>query len=154
MAASGGRSLLIAPVAEAKTLRREIQRVAADYDIEWQGELENLQKMDKYRPPAWPNASSQSTETGSSVSQRMESSRADSTNDGDRKIDLDKTIDEASELAERTKERADKAKDAERKGEVVDERQEANRSGRLQKKGKTGEERGKERAEEMIEKGI
>lgn len=29
-------------VAEAKTLRKEISRIAADYDIEWKGDLENL----------------------------------------------------------------------------------------------------------------
>ncbi|WWC61627.1 uncharacterized protein I303_104211 [Kwoniella dejecticola CBS 10117] len=29
-------------VSEAKTLRREITRIASDYDIEWKGELENL----------------------------------------------------------------------------------------------------------------
>lgn len=33
-------------VAEAKALRREIERIAADYDIEWRGELEGLEKID------------------------------------------------------------------------------------------------------------
>ena len=40
--------LSICTVAEAKTLRREIKRIAADYDIEWQGELENLHAMDRF----------------------------------------------------------------------------------------------------------
>lgn len=32
-------------VAEAKALRKEVERIAADYDIEWRGELEGLEKV-------------------------------------------------------------------------------------------------------------
>ncbi|KAK4684650.1 hypothetical protein P7C73_g5521, partial [Tremellales sp. Uapishka_1] len=89
-------------VSEAKTLRREISRIAADYDYEWKGELEVEDKEN-------------------------------------RKIDIDKTIDEASDLASQTEEKKRKAKDLQRKGEVDEEESE-----------EESKVRGKEKAEEVV----
>ena len=101
-------------VAEAKTLRREIARIAKDYDIEWKGELENLAA---YSHPTGLPRSDVPAESASS-------SKDGGQGEDGGKIDIDKTIDEASEMAEQTKEKQQKAKDAERKGQVVDERRE------------------------------
>jgi hypothetical protein len=79
-------------VAEAKTLRKEIVRIAADYDIEWKGELESL---------ADPN-------------------RKTSLSRGE-KLDIDSTIDEADEMASHSEEQKNKEKAAQRKGEVVEQ---------------------------------
>lgn len=120
-------------VAEAKTLRKEIKRIAADYDLEWQGELENLSNLDKF-PLNDPRRKEDTPESGL-------------------KIDIDKTINEASELAEQTKERAEKAKEAERKGKVLDERSEdGKKSKKIGEEDKEGAKRGKEKARKIIEK--
>lgn len=82
-------------MAEAKGIRKEIIRIAADYDIEWKGELENLAKTAR---------------RSRSMIERQE--------DEAKKIDIDKTIDEADELASHSKEQKEKDKAAQRKGEV------------------------------------
>lgn len=125
-------------VSEAKTLRREIARIAKDYDIEWKGELENLAAYT--HPTALPRSDipADSPDGGS----QTEDGAAGA-------IDIDKTIDEASELAEQTKEKQQKAKDAERKGEVVDERREKAKAKRSEDDdGEEGEsvEKGEKRA--------
>ena len=78
-------------MAEAKTLRKEISRIAGDYDISWQGELENL-----------------------SPSQSPRDSGPDA-NEGE-KIDVDKTIDEAEELASQSEEQRAKERASARRG--------------------------------------
>ena len=83
----------LTPVAEAKTLRKEIIRIASDYDIEWKGELETL---------ADPKRQTKLSH--------------------DAKLDIDKTIDEADELASVTEEQRDKEKAASRRGEAVDQK--------------------------------
>lgn len=121
-------------MAEAKTLRKEIKRIAADYDLEWQGELENLASMSKYSSH---HDNNEMTKPGPGLG-----------------INIDKTINEAAELAEETKERAQKAKDAERKGEVLDERSEKGRKAKkVADEEAASAQRGKERAKKVIERG-
>ena len=115
-------------VAEAKTLRREIIRIAADYDIEWKGELENLAEQARK-----PIAERQPDELD------------------DPKIDIDKTIDEADELASRSEEQRDKEKAAQRKGEVVEDKG-AKGEGQGGKDNRSSEDRGVEKAEELAKK--
>jgi hypothetical protein len=125
-------------VSEAKTLRREIARIAKDYDIEWKGELENLAAYS--HPTALPRSDVPAQNGDEAIG-------ADGGEDGEEKIDIDKTIDEASEMAEQTKEKQQKAKDAERKGEVVDERREESKRAKAKDdEGLEQQERGKDRA--------
>ena len=88
-------------VAEAKTLRKEIARIAADYDLEWKGELENLERDSK------------------PLSSRMQGP-------AEEKLDIDKTIDEASELASQTSEEKAKEKARQRRGEVDSDAEDEN----------------------------
>ena len=81
-------------MAEAKGIRKEIIRIAADYDIEWKGELENLARTARRSMAARQGGEA-------------------------KKIDIDKTIDEADELASHSKEQKEKEKAAQRKGEVA-----------------------------------
>lgn len=105
-------------VAEAKTLRKEIARIAADYDLEWKGELENLERDSE------------------PLSSRINGPPKE-------KIDIDKTIDEASELASQTSEEKAKEKARQRRGEVSDS--DADEDSESAKKGE-------ERAEEVANK--
>ena len=108
-------------MAEAKTLRKEIQRIASDYDIEWKGELENLQ--------------------GSLRDQAFGKRNG---------IDIDKTIDEADELASRTEEQREKERAAQRKGQVDT----AIPSGGSHSNGKKSNvERGVEKAKKLVDGG-
>ncbi len=94
---------------EAKTLRKEIARIAADYDLEWKGELENLEETDSPIRRAEIE-----TQMGPSAS-RLEQSDTDSQ---EKHLDIDATIDEADELASQTEERRIKEKTRQRKGEL------------------------------------
>ena len=100
-------------VSEAKTLRREIIRIASDYDIEWKGELETLQE---HQP---------------------QSKR--------KQLDIDRTIDEADELASQSEEQNEKDKAAQRKGDGEDGTGEG-AAERAQRKRK-----GTRRAEELVD---
>lgn len=131
-------------VAEAKALRREIERIAADYDIEWRGELEGLEKIDNREGASGgsPRVGLPGVEIGKKKEDVRENVDAkDGSKEGERKevkeenetkqqeeegkvetakIDVDKTIDEASELAEESEGQRSRTKAAERKGEVID----------------------------------
>lgn len=123
-------------VAEAKTLRKEIIRIAADYDIEWKGELENLASHPRHPGPGHP----------SSTGAKSGSKRA-LADGGSRTVDIDKTIDEAAELASQSEEQREKDQAAQRKGEVV----ERDENG---KKKKTSEEKGREKANEIAKQKV
>ncbi|RSH80728.1 hypothetical protein EHS25_007064 [Saitozyma podzolica] len=158
-------------VADAKSLRREISRIAADYDIEWKGELEHFddsQPLEGRLPSASPSKSKSKSKSTSNVSDTDspdKSSNSDShsgpesgsrnsaitssssssqpksddgsmndrpghwggkvkpgtvENERGESIDIDKTIDEADELASQSKEKREKEKAAQRKGEISD----------------------------------
>ena len=94
-------------------MRKEIIRIAADYDIEWKGELENL----------------------------AEPSRKTILSRGE-KLDIDKTIDEADEMASHSEEQREKEKAAQRKGEVVEGKEGRSKKSRVE----IGEQRAKELA--------
>ncbi|ORY21895.1 hypothetical protein BCR39DRAFT_488112 [Naematelia encephala] len=131
-------------VAEAKTIRREIARIAADYDIEWKGELENLARNAEV-----PKSSPVITQNPDKSIQSEESDEDEST-DGDKKLDIDKTIDEASELASESEESKAKEKTAERKGETEGGRGEEGEGGKARRE---SVERGREKAEKLTKKG-
>lgn len=118
-------------VSEAKLLRREIIRVARDYDIEWKGELDNLSSSN----PAQPETNPQSTDR----------------NNDKKRLNIDKTIDEADELASRSEEQRNKEKAAQRKGEAVEDSG-GKGEGRGGKEHKSGEDKGQEKAERLIKK--
>ncbi|KIR55863.1 hypothetical protein I315_01745 [Cryptococcus gattii Ru294] len=132
-------------VAEAKTLRKEIERIAADYDIEWRGELEGLEKIDSRRGASSGGGSPRVGLPGVEVGEKKEDVREnvdskDGSKEGENKemkeenetkqkeeegkvetekIDIDKTIDEASELAEESEEQRNHDKAAQRRGEAI-----------------------------------
>jgi len=103
-------------VTEAKTLRKEIARIAADYDLEWKGELENL----KEKPIPTHHSASRSDVVASRPDESGQMERAGSESE-DTELDIDDTIDEADELASQTEERRVKDKLRQRKGELADE---------------------------------
>lgn len=131
-------------VAEAKALRKEIERIAADYDIEWRGELEGLEKVGSREGAGGgsPRVGLPGVEIGEKKEDVRENVDAkDGSKEGERKemeeenetklqgeegkvetekIDVDKTIDEASELAEESGEQRSRTKAAQRNGEVMD----------------------------------
>lgn len=131
-------------VAEAKALRKEIERIAADYDIEWRGELEGLEKVGSREGAGGgsPRVGLPGVEIGEKKEDVRENVDAkDGSKEGERKemeeenetklqgeegkvetekIDVDKTIDEASELAEESGEQRSRNKAAQRNGEVMD----------------------------------
>lgn len=124
-------------MAEAKTLRQEIIKIAADYGIEWKGELENLASK--------PKGSIANAGDGFSASQTKHDPNRDADGDaagGSKIVDIDKTIDEAAELATQSEEQREKDQAAQRKGEVV----ERDENG---KKKKTNEEKGQEKAAKL-----
>lgn len=118
-------------MSEAKTLRKEIVRIASDYDIEWKGELENLSSLHSSRQSPGTRATSPSDANGSKKGQ---------------KIDIDKTIDEADELAQQTEEQREKEQRAQRKGEFVD-----HTAGGSKGKKKSSVEKGEEKAKKVVE---
>ncbi|WVR07276.1 hypothetical protein IAU60_004317 [Kwoniella sp. DSM 27419] len=103
-------------VAEAKTLRREISRIAADYDIEWRGELENLESARAQNVPgghvqasARPAGSGQAASHSSTSNGRGADRPKAETREGpslgprdEAKLDIDATISEAADLAEKS----------------------------------------------------
>jgi hypothetical protein len=160
-------------VAEAKTLRKEITRIAADYDIEWKGELENLadeeaqgkalaerikeadsgsamRKSDKsHRESESDSSSAKSVSSRSGSSSGTLPSKSDTgpdvNNGKDNHLDIDRTIDEASDLADQTQLQQEKERAAQRKGEVLDDESEGRGVGSKarQESVQQGRERGK-----------
>lgn len=159
-------------VAEAKTLRKEITRIAADYDIEWKGELEHLaedtrplaekiresdaesaaegqvKKSDKSHRDS-SSSSGTSTKPASTPTQTETKPNPDPGTGKDKHLDIDKTIDEASQLAEETEEQRNKEKAAQRKGETVDQ---GEGTGEGSKKRRSSVEQGKERGKAQVGK--
>lgn len=148
-------------MSEAKTLRKEIARIAADYDIEWKGELENLAKDSmplEDRIEGESDAGRQSDKSQReggehkpkpkpiTLSSSGSGSGSDKPSEGGKKLDIDKTIDEASDLAEQTDLQRNKARAAQRKGEVIDDRDDRGvRKEEREESEKVGVERGMEK---------
>jgi hypothetical protein len=142
-------------VAEAKTLRREISRIAADYDIEWKGDLENLEtlgegnRLEDIERGGNGGRSDKSHREPSSTKAKAKDSKSISEDGEERKgkLDIDATINEASDLAEQTEHQRNKERAAQRKGESVEG--EGNSDGRglgsreRMEREKEGRERGK-----------
>lgn len=96
-------------------LRREIQRVAQDYDYDWKGQLEDLEQVDivnkqKSAMTTQADRGAQRQEARSKDNRSStESTRMDEDHDADnektkkKKIDIDATIDEAVELEQQTR---------------------------------------------------
>lgn len=179
-------------MSEAKTLRKEIARIAADYDIEWKGELENLakdppleeklgqeeddhtKKSDKSHRDSPSEGEGSPTRTGAGTGTGAGNLKTTSNEgingktktkaergkgeggaggSGGKKLDIDKTIDEASELAEQTDVQRNKERAAQRKGEVVDDRDDRGiRKEERQESEKAGVERGMEKVGENRKK--
>ncbi|WVO16424.1 hypothetical protein L204_104100 [Cryptococcus depauperatus] len=137
-------------VAEAKELRKEVERIARDYDIEWKGELEGLEGLDK---------GNEKTKTvGMEIEAKRQKLNNDHKNNQEKKntkgekIDIDKTIDEASELASQSESQQAHASTSSRKNSEVDDK--GGDSGERKRRGE-GEEsesevRGRMRARDII----
>lgn len=169
-------------VAEAKTLRKEIARVASDYDLEWKGELENLEKGGRKGPASAMTASRSEGQKDTAVrgtggqglrssedasgegeaktketKERDEEEEDEDDDDDDKPLDIDKTIDEADELASQSREQRQKEQAAQRKGEVIDSRNDDTPAPRKRAKGTGGKksptpiERGEARAKKLAE---
>jgi hypothetical protein len=142
-------------VAEAKTLRREISRIAADYDIEWKGDLENLEtlgegnRLEDIERGGNGGRNKKSLESSGSETKTPANGSISKSEDGKErgKLDIDATINEASDLAEQTEHQRSKEQAAQRKGESVEG--EGNSDGRglgsreRMEREKEGRERGK-----------
>ncbi|WWC70428.1 uncharacterized protein I206_104379 [Kwoniella pini CBS 10737] len=152
-------------VSEAKTLRKEINRIASDYDIEWKGELENLAEISKKDKQLKDNNTSSSdsnsltsTSNGEKINQKNEQNKEKVNEVNEEKLDIDKTIEEASELAEQSENKRSKEKSSQRKGEVIDSnlnKDEGDRGSKARKgqeKESDSELQGKKRAKEIIDK--
>ncbi|WWC93919.1 hypothetical protein V866_000756 [Kwoniella sp. B9012] len=109
-------------VSEAKTLRREITRIASDYDIEWKGELEseNVNKTEKATKTIRDKREKASNDSPTSTTTSTENEQSEEEEEKQEKIDIDATIQEASELAEQSEEKRSKEQSAQRKGQVID----------------------------------
>ncbi len=85
-------------VAEAKTLRKEIQRIAADYDYDWQGQLQNLEAtVPRKRADGMP-----AQPAGQPASQQPAAVPSGQETPDD--LDVEGTINEAAELEEEDRE--------------------------------------------------
>ncbi|WWC89585.1 uncharacterized protein L201_004510 [Kwoniella dendrophila CBS 6074] len=151
-------------VSEAKTLRREITRIASDYDIEWKGELENLADQNSSSSNSHKSISNKSKkEDQYEIGQNknvgsLKSKDENSTDSGkEEKLDIDATIQEASELAEQSESNKSKEKSAQRKGQVIDssKKDDDNDRGSLARKGQEKESeseiKGRKKAKEIID---
>jgi hypothetical protein len=170
-------------VAEAKTLRREISRIAADYDIEWKGDLENLDKLGegvvkledregsgdhaRKSDKSHRESAKSSSSTNSSSSSSQNTSHTATTDDKsssktegvegrdhgkDKHLDIDKTIDEASDLAEQTEHQRAKEQAAQRKGETVEDEGGGDGRGVGSRERMEREHMGRERGKEVVGK--
>ncbi|WRT66118.1 uncharacterized protein IL334_003071 [Kwoniella shivajii] len=153
-------------VAEAKTLRKEISRIASDYDIEWRGELDNLaeeasksiqSRRDEVDHPSSTVSASASPSTVSSRSvtnkekEEEEGSHKDKKEEEkddqeeqeekEEKLDIDKTISEASELAEQSENSKSKQHSAARKSNDNDDDDHHKGNGDRGSKARKGEEK-------------
>ncbi|OCF57148.1 hypothetical protein L486_04603 [Kwoniella mangroviensis CBS 10435] len=130
-------------VSEAKTLRREITRIASDYDIEWKGELEseNVSKTEKATKTIRDKrekASNDSPTSTATSTENEESEEEEEKQEKQEKIDIDATIQEASDLAEQSEEKRSKEQSAQRKGKVVDTPEDKKDRGTNARKGGEG----------------
>ncbi|WVQ82273.1 hypothetical protein IAT38_004401 [Cryptococcus sp. DSM 104549] len=172
-------------VAEAKALRKEIERIAADYDIEWKGELEGLEAVGKaavdgensprtgipgvevgekksdvqeHVPPEGKKVNDPLPPSSSSPpgedSAGKENAQDDQHNEEGEKIDIDKTIDEAAELASQSEGQQSKEKAAQRTDKVVgSDDDQGSRARKGEGKESSSEMRGRARAQEVINGG-
>ncbi|KAK6910368.1 hypothetical protein I203_104400 [Kwoniella mangroviensis CBS 8507] len=130
-------------VSEAKTLRREITRIASDYDIEWKGELEseNVSKTEKATKTIRDKrekASNDSPTSTATSTENEQSEEEEEKQEKQEKIDIDATIQEASDLAEQSEEKRSKEQSAQRKGKVVDTPEDKKDRGTNARKGGEG----------------
>lgn len=143
-------------MSEAKTLRKEIARIAADYDIEWKGELENLASDSRPLSSRLNRDGDHARSTDKSHRDEPVTSNASADQGGDgegKKLDIDKTIDEAAELADESEHKRNKEKAAQRKGEVIDERDDSGAGKQEREESeKAGEARGREKVGENRKK--
>jgi hypothetical protein len=100
-------------VAEAKTLRGEIARIAADYDLEWKGQLENLDKSFQRTASPRAKAAGFTAAKSNTAEQRP-----------DPKLDINKTIDEASEMEAQSREKRERERKQARRGGAPEDEEE------------------------------
>jgi hypothetical protein len=110
---------VLTTVSEAKALRREIAKIASDYDYDWKGQLEDLEdvqvevktkKADKATNGKSADSKDKKTVTSATIA----------TENGDR-IDIDATIDEASDMAKQTRSKESQRKHGKGgRGEAMD----------------------------------
>lgn len=129
------------PVSEAKQLRREIAKIAADYDYDWRGQLEELEDDVEFGKKTKKQARNTSTKTGDGPqSSGTDASDADAspTDTTPGKLDIDAAIDEASELERATRHERSKRKH----GKTGEDEELESRRVRGEKKGKQVAEAG------------
>lgn len=152
-------------------MRREVSRIAKDYDIEWKGELEDL-AADSARtrrsdsgsgsvrwaaagdPDAGDDANVDVSGASAPSSKQSRPKQPEGKDEQaeprekEGKLDIDKTIDEADAMANETEERRHKRQ----KGEVMDDLGDEEGPGGKKKREKQIEERGAEKARELAAK--
>jgi hypothetical protein len=89
-------------------MRGEIARIAADYDLEWKGQLENLDDSFERSP-----------------SPRAKAAGFIEPKDKAKKIDIDKTINEASEMEEQSREKRERERKQARRGGAPEDEEES-----------------------------
>jgi hypothetical protein len=84
-------------VAEAKALRTEMTKIAADYDYDWKGQLEGLEDVEvEVKQKDGSDKTSPADEKGDKKKETVTSVYV-RTDDG-KKVDIDDTIDEAADM--------------------------------------------------------
>ncbi|ODN79718.1 hypothetical protein L202_03640 [Cryptococcus amylolentus CBS 6039] len=149
-------------VSEAKTLRREIERIAADYDMEWRGELEGLEREENGKKQAEGGVEvgvgkrkkdvQEHVDPSSSTQPEPQTVVKDTEGEGDKteKIDIDKTIDEADELASQTENQKSRSSAAQRKSDPG-ESDKGSRARKGEGNESEGEMRGRQAAQKIID---
>ncbi|WVQ72759.1 hypothetical protein IAR50_002319 [Cryptococcus sp. DSM 104548] len=155
-------------VSEAKTLRREIERIAADYDMEWKGELEGLEREEedgrkrkmgeggvevgvgKRKKDVQEHVDAYSSMQPEPQTVVEDGKEGEGEGEGKtEKIDIDKTIDEADELASQTENQKSRSSAAERKSDPG-ESDKGSRARRGEGNESEGEMRGRQAAQKII----
>lgn len=135
-------------IPEAKALRKEITKIAHDYDYDWRGQLEDLEKeVELEQKQVWKMKNNDSKDSSShdklsADSPSDKTARSDKrkhyeresvpramvkTRDG-KKVDIDKTIDEASDMERASRKAAEgrgHGRDDEENGEAEQKEEEA-----------------------------
>ncbi len=155
-------------VAEAKTLRKEISKIAADYNYDWRGQLSDLEdsasiirNTHEHRSPSTAAQDSplqaEPNSTNSDPSEKTRNTQVKiSMTDSDgkeKKVDVDKAIDEAEEEEQETRK-----KEGMRKRGKTPKLGDSGK-GRDDQDGmiggqKRGEEKGKKRVESQMGRGV